>query len=52
MYFYKTMGELAKLIDEHFVNTEQFKLEYDYDSNYDTLTLRVIVGNEVKFNRT
>lgn len=50
MYFYKTMGELAQLIDEHFSNTEQLKLEYDYDSNYDTLTLRVIVGNEVKFN--
>ena len=50
MYFYKTMGELAQLIDEHFSDTEQFKLEYDYDSNYDTLTLRVIVGNEVKFN--
>ena len=44
------MGELAQLIGEHFSNTEQFKLEYDYDSNYDTLTLRVIVGNEVKFN--
>lgn len=50
MYFYKTMGELAQLIGEHFSNTEQFKLEYDYDSNYDTLTLRVIVGNKVKFN--
>lgn len=50
MYFYKTMGELAKLIDEHFVNTEQWKLEYDYDSKYDTLTLRIIDGDEVKFN--
>lgn len=50
MYFYKTMGELAKLIDEHFVNTEQCKLEYDYDSKYDTLTLRIIDGDEVKFN--
>lgn len=50
MYFYKTMGELAQLIDEHFSNTEQLKLEYDYDSNYDTLTLRIIVGDEVKFN--
>ena len=44
------MGELAQLIDEHFSNTEQLKLEYDYDSNYDTLTLRIIVGDEVKFN--
>ena len=44
------MGELAKLIDEHFVNTEQWKLEYDYDSKYDTLTLRIIDGDEVKFN--
>lgn len=44
------MGELAKLIDEHFVNTEQCKLEYDYDSNYDTLTLRIIDSGEVKFN--
>ena len=44
------MGELAKLIDEHFVNTEQCKLEYDYDSKYDTLTLRIIDGDEVKFN--
>ena len=50
MYFYKTMGELAKLIDEHFSNTEQCKLEYDYDSEYDTLTLRITVGDEVKFN--
>lgn len=50
MYFYKTMGELAKLIDEHFVNTEQCKLEYDYDSKYDTLKLRIIDGDEVKFN--
>lgn len=50
MYFYKTMGELAQLIGEHFSNTEQFKLEYDYNSNYDTLTLRIIVGDEVKFN--
>lgn len=49
MYFYKTMGELTKLIDEHFVNTEQCKLEYDYDSNYDTLTLRIIDSGEVKF---
>lgn len=46
MYFYKTMGELAKLIDEHFSNTEQCKLEYDYDSKYDTLTLRIIDGDE------
>lgn len=44
------MGELAQLIGEHFSNTEQFKLEYDYNSNYDTLTLRIIVGDEVKFN--
>lgn len=44
------MGELAKLIDEHFSNTEQYKLEYDYDSEYDTLTLRIIDGDEVKFN--
>ena len=50
MYFYKTMGELAKLIDEHFSNTEQYKLEYDYDSEYDTLTLRIIDCDEVKFN--
>lgn len=50
MYFYKTMGELANLIDEHFVNTEQYKLEYDYDSKYDTLTLRIVDGDEVKFN--
>lgn len=50
MHFYKTMGELAKLIDEHFTNTEQCKLEYDYDSKYDTLTLRIIDGDEVKFN--
>lgn len=50
MYFYKTMGELAKLIDEHFSNTEQYKLEYDYDPEYDTLTLRIIDGDEVKFN--
>ena len=44
------MGELAKLIDEHFSNTEQCKLEYDYDPEYDTLTLRIIDGDEVKFN--
>ena len=44
------MGELANLIDEHFVNTEQCKLEYDYDSKYDTLALRIIDGDEVKFN--
>ena len=50
MHLYKTMGELAKLIDEHFTNTEQCKLEYDYDSKYDTLTLRIIDGDEVKFN--
>lgn len=50
MHLYKTMGELTKLIDEHFINTEQCKLEYDYDSKYDTLILRIIDGDEVKFN--
>ena len=44
------MGELVKLIDEHFSNTKQYKLEYNYDSEYDTLTLRIIDGDEVKFN--